>query len=81
MAATDYVIVTEGANAYLTKKGTQTISEDRRPITESEMMGLLESFMRKKCEGCEGENTLLITNGDGERIFQATLINKAKEHE
>jgi hypothetical protein len=80
MAATDYVIVTEGTNAYLAKKGPQTISEDRRPITESEMMSLFESYMRKKCEEYEGENTLVITNGDGEKIFQATLINKRKEH-
>ena len=79
MAATDYVIVTEGKNAYLTKKGPQATSEDRRPITESEMIDLLESFMRKKCEYCEGENTLVITNGDGEKIFQATLINKAAQ--
>ena len=48
MAATDYVIVTGWMNAYLTKKkkppkkGPQTMSKDRRPITEGEMIGLLE---------------------------------------
>ena len=53
MAATDYVIVTGWMNAYLTKKkkptkkGPQTMSEDRRPITDGEMIGLFEFYLRK----------------------------------
>lgn len=57
MEATGYVIVTGCMNAYLTKKnkpkkkGSQTMSEDRRPITE-------------------GEDTVVITNSDGKKIFE-----------
>ena len=52
MAATDYVIVTGWQNAYLAKKkkpmkkGPQTMSEDRRPITEGEMNRLHDSEVR-----------------------------------
>ena len=56
MAATDYVIVTGWMNAYLTKKkkptknGPQTMSEDRRPITEGEMIGLFEFSPAGRCD-------------------------------
>lgn len=82
MAATDYVIVTGWMNAYLakkkkpTKKGPQTMSEDRRPITEGEMIGLFEFYLRKWCEEHEGEDTLFI-RGEGDKlIFKATLLDK-----
>jgi uncharacterized protein VirK/YbjX len=82
MAATDYVIVTGWMNAYLTKKkkptkkGPQTMSEDRRPITEGEMIGLFEFYLRKWCEEHEGEDTVVITNSEGKKIFEATLLDK-----
>ena len=68
MAATDYVIVTGWMNAYLTKKkkptkkGPQTMSEDRRPITEGEMIGLFEFYLRKWCEEHEGEGANGVRN-------------------
>ena len=82
MAATDYVIVTGWMNAYLAKKKKhtttvlQTMSEDRRPITEGEMIGLFEFYLRKWCEEHEGEDTVVITDSDGKKIFQATLLDK-----
>lgn len=83
MAAKDYVIVTGWQNAYLakkkkkpTKKGPQTMSMDRRPITEGEMIGLFEFYLRKWCEEHEGEDTVVITNDDGKKIFEATLLDK-----
>ena len=81
MAATDYVIVTGWMNAYLarkkkpTKKGPQTMSQDRRPITEGEMIGLFEFYLRNWCEE-HGEDTVVITNSDGKKIFEATLLDK-----
>ena len=81
MAATDYVIVTGWMNAYLarkkkpTKKGPQTMSQDRRPITEGEMIGLFEFYLRNWCEE-HGEATVVITNSDGKKIFEATLLDK-----
>ena len=82
MAAKDYIIVEGMFNAYLakknkpTKKGPQTMSEDRRPITDAEIIGLFEFYLRKWCEEHEGEDTVVITNGDLEKIFTATLLDK-----
>lgn len=81
MPATDYIIVTGFANAYLakkkkpTKKGPQTMSQDRRPITESEMIGLFEFYLRNYCEEHKTD-TVVITNGDGKKLFEATLLDK-----
>ena len=82
MTATDYVIVMGCMNAYLTKKkkptkkGPQTMSKDRRPITEGEMIGLFEFYLRKWCEEHEGEDTIFIKGKDGKLIFKATLLDK-----
>ena len=82
MAATDYVIVAGWKDVFLTKKkkptkkGLQTMSKDRRPITEGEMIGLFEFYLRKWCEKHEGSDTVVITNSDGKEIFQATLLDK-----
>ncbi len=73
MAATDYEIVTGWMNAYLAKKkklrkkGPQTMSQDSRPITEGEMIGLFEFYLRKWCEEHEGEDTVVITNSEARR--------------
>lgn len=80
MAATDYVIVEGFMNCYLarkkkpTKKKIQTMSEDRRPITEGEIIGLFEFFLRNWCSGHD-KDTVVITN-NGKEIFSATLIDK-----
>ena len=87
MAAKDYVIVTGWQNAYLakkkkpTKKGPQTMSQDRRPITEGEMIGLFEFYLRKWVEDHPGEDTVVITNSDGKKIFEATLLDKGETEE
>lgn len=84
MAATDYVIVTGWANAYLARKkkppkrGPMTMSEDRRPITEGEMIGLFEFFLRNWCMD-HNEDTVVITNSNGKKIFEATLLDKGEE--
>lgn len=81
MAAKDYIIVTGWANAYLarkkkpTKRGSQTMSEDRRPITDGEMIGLFEFYLRRWCEE-HHENTVVITDKDGKEIFEARLLDK-----
>ena len=84
MAATDYIIVTGWANAYLAKKkkptksGPQTMSQDRRPITEGEIIGLFEFYLRNWCDE-HGEDTVVITNSDGKKIFEATLLDKESD--
>lgn len=81
MKAIDYEIVIGCLNAYLVKKkkptknGTQTMSQDRRPITNGEMIGLFEFYLRRWCEDHPGEDTVFITNG-GKKIFVATLLDK-----
>lgn len=83
MAATDYEIVTGWMNAYIakkkkpTKKGPQVMSQDRRPITDSEIIGLFEFYLRNWCEENK-EKTLVITAGD-KVIFEATLVDQSKE--
>ena len=80
MAATDYVIVTGWANAYIArkkkpaKKGMQTMSSDRRPITDDEIIGLFEFYLRNWCEE-NGDDTLVIKKGE-KVIFEATLLDK-----
>lgn len=82
MAATDYIIVEGMFNAYLTKKkkptkkGSQIMSEDRRPITDEEIIGLFEFYLRKWCDEHEGEDTVIITNSNLKKIFKATLLDK-----
>lgn len=82
MAATDYIIVEGMFNAYLTKKkkpaknGPQLMSEDRRPITDEEIIGLFEFYLRKWCDEHEGEDTLVITNINHKKIFKATILDK-----
>ena len=84
MAATDYVIVTGWMNAYLTKKkkptkkGPQTMSEDRRPITESEMIGCFEFYLRRYCEEHKTD-TVQISDENGKPIFEATLLDKEEK--
>ena len=88
MAATDYVIV-EGClgTLYLarkkkpTRRGLQTMSQDRRPITDSEMIGCFEHYLRNWVEKHPGEDTVVITNGDGKKIFEATLLDRETEEE
>lgn len=81
MAATDYEIVTGWLNAYLTKKkkpakkGPQTMSMDRRPVTDSEIIGLFEFYLRRWCEEHEGEDAVVITK-NGKKIFEAKLLDK-----
>lgn len=82
MAATDYIIVTGWQNAYLAKakkstkkNGLQTMSSDRRPITDSEMIGLFEFYLRNYCEE-HNTDEVVISNGDGKKIFEAKLLDK-----
>lgn len=80
MAATDYAIVAGWMNAYLarkkkpTNKGPQTMSQDRRLITEGEMIGLFEFYLRNYCE--EHKTDTVVISKDGKKIFEATLFDK-----
>jgi hypothetical protein len=78
MAATDYKIE-EGSlgGLYLAhKKKGSTMSDDRRPITESEIIGCFEHYLREWCDEHEGEYTLFIRGENDKLIFKATLLDK-----
>lgn len=78
MAAKDYIIVTGWQNAYLAKaKKTEsnTMSADRRPIKDSEIIGLFEFYLRKYCEE-KNTDSVVITSANGTKLFEAKLLDK-----
>lgn len=76
MAAKDYEIVTGWQNAYLAKRTkSRKMSEDRRPIEDGEMIGLFEFYLRRYCEENDTDS-VVITNGDGTKLFEAKLLDK-----
>ena len=84
MAASDYIIVAGCWNAYLarnrmggsrSKSGLKLMSQDRRVITESEMIGLFEFYLRKYCEEHKTDR-VTITDANGKGIFHAILLDK-----
>lgn len=79
MAATDYVFVKGFVNVYLAHKkkpGSRTMSLDRREITDGEMIGLFEFYLRNWCDDHPGEDTVVISDERGKDIFKATLLDK-----
>lgn len=80
MAAKDYVFQTGCfGTVYLAKKtkSKTLMSQDRRPLTDTECIGIFESYLREWCENNK-KNELVITAGD-KVIFEAKLIDKSVE--
>lgn len=76
MAAKDYVLVTGMVTPYLARKTKgQIMSRDRRPIEDNEILGLFEFYLRKWCDENK-EDTLLICDGKGKKLFEAKLLDK-----
>lgn len=81
MAATDYVICEGCFDIYLVKKtkpkakGPQVMSQDRRPLTEGEQIGVFEHYLRRYCREHKTD-TVVITNSEGVKVFEATLLDK-----
>lgn len=81
MAAKDYTFAAGWMNIYLTKKtkprkdGTHLMSQDRRLLTEDEILYIFENYLRHWCEEHETD-TLSVTGKGGKVIFEATLKNK-----
>ena len=81
MAAKDYIIV-EGClgTVYLAKK-TKTpnlMSQDRRVITNNEIIGMFENYLRRFYDE-NNNDTLVITGDNGKKIFEAKLIDKDEQ--
>lgn len=81
MAAKDYVFVTGWRDAYLAKKkksNSPMMSTDRRVVEDNEIIGLLEFYLRK-FHSETGKDSVTITNSDGKKLFEATLLDKEDE--
>jgi hypothetical protein len=78
MSAKDYIIV-EGClgTPYLSKKtkSNKLMSQDRRPISDNEIIGLFENYLKRFCIENKS-STLEITDGDGNKIFTAKIVGK-----
>lgn len=76
MAAKDYVFVTGMVTPYLAKRTKgQVMSQDRRPIKDSEIFGLFEFYLRKWYEESK-KDTVIIRDGNGKMLFEAKLLDK-----
>ena len=81
MAAKDYSFQTGmWGSVYLAKntKSKTTMSQDRRLITENEILGLFEFYTVNKCER-DACRTFGVTDGNGEEIFEVKLSDKQVE--
>ena len=80
MAAENYEIVCGWLNAYLarkkkpSKRAQHTMSNDRRVITEDEILHLFEFYLRQWCMD-HNDDTVVVTNDDGKIIFKAKLLD------
>lgn len=75
--ANDYVFAAGMRNVYLAKKTKGScMSLDRRVVTDNEIIGMFEFYLRKWVEENGGEKTVTITSSNGEPIFEATLLTE-----
>lgn len=79
MTARDYIICKGIRCLYLAKrlKAQTVISKDRRPISDSEVIGCFEFYLRRRCEEL-GDDTVIISDDNGP-IFEAKLLRKEEE--
>ena len=81
MAAKDYSFHTGVfGGVYLAKntKSRTVMSQDRRLITEGELLGLFERYVLNKCEMDECR-TFGVSKDNGEEIFEVKLSDKQVE--
>lgn len=81
MPAKDYEFYPAAVSGrvYLTKrtKSKEVMSQDRRLVTDNEIIGIFECYLRRYCE----ENyvdTVMIKDDKGKPIFTATLNDKER---
>jgi hypothetical protein len=51
------------------------MSQDRRPLTETEQIGVFEHYLKRYCEENHTDK-VVITDKDGKPIFEAKLLIK-----
>lgn len=79
MAANDYELVTGLACAYLAKKtkSNKWMSQDRRIITDNEILGLFEFYLRRRVERCGVKD--FVVKRDGKEVFKAELLDEEED--
>lgn len=77
MAANDYVFEAGLQNVYLAKKidNQHFMSQDRRLVSNYEIIGLFEWYLRKFCVANKSQ-MLNITDENNEVIFEVTIKGK-----
>ena len=77
MAAKDYEICCGWRNAYIArikKQDSGVMSQDRREISEPEVLAIIHWWAQKKAEE-NGSNMQAITHG-GKRVVEITLLEE-----
>ena len=74
--ANDYVLVAGMRDVYLARKTKGScMSSDRRVVTDNEILGMFEFFLRKWSKNNGGKKAITIMNSKGEPVFEATLLS------
>lgn len=74
--AEDYVFTAGMQNVYLARKTKGVcMSSDRRVVTDNEIIGMFEFYLRKWVEENDGKKSITITSSKGEPVFEATLLS------
>ncbi len=74
--AEDYVLVAGMRDVYLARKTKGVcMSSDRRVVTDNEIIGMFEFYLRKWSENNDGKKTVTLTSSNGEPLFEATLLS------
>lgn len=74
--ANDYVFVAGMRDVYLARKTKgNCMSSDRRVVTDNEIIGMFEFYLRKWSEDNGGKKTVTLTSSKGEPVFEATLLS------
>ncbi len=76
MKADDYVFLAGMRDVYLAKKTKgRCMSSDRRVVTDNEIIGMFEFYLRKWVEKNGGKKTVTLMSSNGEPVFEATLLS------
>ena len=79
MAANDYEFVTGLLYPYIAKKtkSKKLMSQDRRVVTDNEILGLFEFYLRRRVKG-DGCRKFVVER-DGKEVFEVELLDEEEE--
>lgn len=76
MAAKDYVFKSDENGIYLTKqlKDPQALSQDKREVTDKEILGLFGCFLARYCE--KNSTDTISVSANGKPLYVVKLVEK-----